>query len=89
MARELTLNEARALLTDWAARNARIKAERNPIIKAAVQAELPKTEIAELAGINRQYLYELLPGIMAGPDADLDCWRPGEGGSRNPAGPGQ
>jgi hypothetical protein len=87
MARELTLNEARAVLTDWAARNAEVKAQRNPCIKAAVEAGLPKTEIAELVGINRQYLYDLLPTILAGPD--LDVWRPGEGGSHNPAGPGQ
>lgn len=88
MARELTLNEARELLADWVRQNSAVAARRNPTIKAALEAGLPKKEIAEILGMDRSYLYSVFPAAMLGPDLD-ELERPGEGGSHNPAGPGQ
>jgi hypothetical protein len=88
MATELTLNQARELLAEWTRRSAAIAAERNPSIKAALEAGLSKTEIADILGMDRAYLYRVFPVALAGPDLE-ELERPGGGGSHNPAGPGQ
>jgi hypothetical protein len=67
--RELTRTEARELLAEYY----EVVTSRNARMKAAYRAGLTKSEIAELIGMNRHYVYQVWAEVEAAPDIE----RPG------------
>jgi hypothetical protein len=50
---ELTVRQAREMLTEWAAQQDAVVSRRDEVVKAAIAAGLSKTEVHRLTGIAR------------------------------------
>jgi hypothetical protein len=50
---ELTVRQARELLTGWAAERRAVAGRRDEVVRAAVEAGVSKTEVYRLTGIAR------------------------------------
>jgi hypothetical protein len=51
--REPTAREARQILTEWAAKQAAVSAERDIVIRQAIRAGLAKMDVHRLTGVAR------------------------------------
>ena len=67
---ELTVRQAREILTAWAAERRSVASKRDEVVRAAVEAGLSKSEVHRLTGIARTTIDRIV-----GP-------APGEGGVR-------
>jgi hypothetical protein len=65
--REPTVREARQMLTEWAAKQAAVSAERDIVIRQAVAAGLSKMEIHRLSGVARTTVDRIVESERDGP----------------------
>jgi hypothetical protein len=69
---ELTVRQAREILTAWAADQGEVASRRDAVVRAAVAAGLSKSEIHRLTGIARTTIDRIVGTAPV----------PGEGGAR-------
>jgi triosephosphate isomerase len=67
MGTEPTVRQARQMLTEWAARQAAVAAQRNDVVRVAYDAGVSKMEIHRLTGIARNTIDGILAGCSDGP----------------------
>jgi hypothetical protein len=65
--REPTVREARQMLTEWAAKQAAVSAERDIVIRQAVHAGLSKIEVHRLTGVARTTVDRIVDSPADGP----------------------
>jgi hypothetical protein len=65
--REPTVREARQMLTEWAAKQAAVSAERDIVVRQAVRAGLSKIEVHRLTGVARTTVDRIIESAPDGP----------------------
>ena len=59
---ELTIRQAREMLTAWAAERMRWTSQRDQVVRAAVEAGVSKSEVHRLTGIARTTVDRIITG---------------------------
>jgi hypothetical protein len=62
---DLTLRQARELLSTWAVDAAAVLARRDPAIRAAIAAGVSQSEAHRLSGLSRNTIHGILTGDAA------------------------